>query len=76
MAELEPKGPALLRQHILPVILGARTTAQLDDNLTAADLRLGPEHTRLLTEASAPLVDDYPYGPAGVQQRGRSLPGD
>ncbi|SCF20412.1 aldo/keto reductase [Micromonospora mirobrigensis] len=62
------------RPAVTSVILGARTTDQLDDNLTAADLRLDAEDTRLLDEASAPPVADYPYGEAGVRQRGRELP--
>ena len=63
------------RPAVTSVILGARTTEQLDDNLTAADLRLDAEETRLLGEASAPPVADYPYGGPGVQQRSRELPG-
>jgi aryl-alcohol dehydrogenase-like predicted oxidoreductase len=63
------------RPAVTSVILGARTTDQLDDNLTAADLRLDPEQTRLLDEASAPPVADYPYGGPGVRQRARELPG-
>ncbi|MFC4149771.1 aldo/keto reductase [Micromonospora mangrovi] len=62
------------RPAVTSVILGARTTEQLDDNLTAADLRLDPEQTRLLDEASTPPVADYPYGGPGVRQRARELP--
>ncbi|MFC0007575.1 aldo/keto reductase [Micromonospora siamensis] len=62
------------RPAVTSVILGARTTDQLDDNLSAADLRLDAEDSRLLDEASAPPVGDYPYGQAGVRQRGRELP--
>ncbi|MFD0819919.1 aldo/keto reductase [Micromonospora zhanjiangensis] len=62
------------RPAVTSVILGARTVEQLDDNLAAADLRLDAEETRLLDEASAPRVADYPYGAAGVQQRARELP--
>jgi aryl-alcohol dehydrogenase-like predicted oxidoreductase len=64
------------RPAVTSVILGARTTEQLDDNLTAADLVLDAEQMRLLDEASAPPVGDYPYGGAGVRQRGRDLPTD
>ncbi|WP_309133889.1 aldo/keto reductase [Cellulomonas sp.] len=60
---------------VTSVILGARTVEQLDDNLGAADLRLDPEAVARLTDASAPRVDDYPYGTAGVQQRHRSITG-
>ncbi|MFC7547806.1 aldo/keto reductase [Plantactinospora sp. GCM10030261] len=62
------------RPAVTSVILGARTVEQLDDNLTAADLSLDAKHTRLLDEASAPLVGDYPYGGPGVEQRARELP--
>lgn len=60
---------------VTSVILGARTVEQLDDNLGAADLRLEPDAVARLTDASAPRVDDYPYGTAGVQQRHRSITG-
>ena len=62
------------RPAITSVILGARTVEQLDDNLGAADLRLSDKEAELLTEASAPVVADYPYGTAGVAQRARELP--
>ncbi|GAA2333666.1 aldo/keto reductase [Dactylosporangium salmoneum] len=63
------------RPAVTSVILGARTVEQLDDNLAAADLRLSGEETGLLTEVSAPVMGDYPYGPLGVDQRARTLPG-
>ncbi len=63
------------RPAVTSVILGARTTEQLDDSLSAADLTLDAGHTRLLTEVSAPPVADYPYGRPGVEQRARELPG-
>ncbi|MET7328410.1 aldo/keto reductase [Nonomuraea sp. NPDC005650] len=40
-------------------ILGARRVRHLEDNLTALDLPLGPEHLRVLDEVSAPTLD-YP----------------
>jgi aryl-alcohol dehydrogenase-like predicted oxidoreductase len=61
------------RPAVTSVILGARTVAQLDDNLAAADLHLSAEETEQLTVASAPLVADYPYGTPGVDQRSRDL---
>lgn len=61
------------RPAITSVILGARTLEQLDDNLGAAELHLSEEETALLTEVSAPIVSDYPYGAPGVQQRSRAL---
>lgn len=63
------------RPAVTSVILGARTVEQLSDNLAAADLVLTEDETTRLTEASAPQVDDYPYGTAGVAQRSRKLTG-
>jgi aryl-alcohol dehydrogenase-like predicted oxidoreductase len=63
------------RPAVTAVILGARTVEQLADNLSAEALTLTAEEVRQLDEASAPLVADYPYGTAGVQQRDRRLPG-
>ncbi|MBC7292447.1 MAG: aldo/keto reductase, partial [Actinotalea sp.] len=60
---------------VTSVILGARTVEQLTDNLGAADLGLTAEELDRLSVASAPRVDDYPYGTAGVQQRHRPLTG-
>jgi aryl-alcohol dehydrogenase (NADP+) len=61
------------RPAVTSVILGARTVAQLDDNLGAADLHLADDETELLDGASAPLVADYPYGAPGIEQRSRHL---
>jgi aryl-alcohol dehydrogenase (NADP+) len=63
------------RPAVTAVILGARTLEQLDDNLGAAGLHLSAVETALLDEASAPIVDDYPYGELGVDQRDRGIPG-
>ncbi|HEV2886650.1 MAG TPA: aldo/keto reductase [Jatrophihabitans sp.] len=63
------------RPAVTSVILGARTTAQLEDNLQAADLHLSDEQTKLLDEASDPEAADYPYGEPGVQQRARKIAG-
>jgi aryl-alcohol dehydrogenase-like predicted oxidoreductase len=63
------------RPGVCSVILGARTTEQLEDNLLAADLHLTEEHAALLNEASDPEAADYPYGEPGVAQRGRKLTG-
>lgn len=65
----------LSRPAMTSVILGARTVAQLESNLAAADLELSAEELQRLTEASAPRADDYPYGAAGVAQRHRSVTG-
>jgi aryl-alcohol dehydrogenase-like predicted oxidoreductase len=59
------------RPAVTSVILGARTLEQLDDNLGAAGLHLSAEETARLNEASRPIVDDYPYGELGVDQRDR-----
>jgi aryl-alcohol dehydrogenase-like predicted oxidoreductase len=63
------------RPAVSSVILGARTLRQLDENLAAADVRLSPEETRLLDEASEPLAPDYPYGEPGRTQRSRRIGG-
>jgi aryl-alcohol dehydrogenase-like predicted oxidoreductase len=62
------------RPAVTSVILGARTLEQLEDNLGAAGLHLSAAETARLAEASAPIVDDYPYGELGVGQRDRRLP--
>jgi aryl-alcohol dehydrogenase-like predicted oxidoreductase len=61
------------RPAVTSVILGARTTEQLEDNLGAAGLHLSPEETELLDAASDPGAGDYPYGDIGVHQRGRTV---
>jgi aryl-alcohol dehydrogenase-like predicted oxidoreductase len=61
------------RPAVTSVIVGARTIAQLGDNLGAADLHLSPEETQKLSEVSAPQVSDYPYGQPGIDQRARVL---
>jgi aryl-alcohol dehydrogenase-like predicted oxidoreductase len=61
------------RPAVTSVILGARTVAQLDDNLGAAGMHLTDTETELLTDASAPLMADYPYGALGIDQRSRDL---
>ena len=63
------------RPAVTSVILGARTTEQLADNLAAADLKLTPEETERLTEASRPRVGVYPYGPMAQEQRSRKIAG-
>ena len=61
------------RPAVASVILGARTTEQLTANLAAAGLHLSPEEVARLDAASDPAPADYPYGPAGREQRERSL---
>lgn len=65
----------LAQPAMCSVILGARTGEQLADNLASVDVRLSTEDLATLGEASAPAADDYPYGPAGVQQRERRVEG-
>lgn len=65
----------LARPAVTSVILGARTPEQLALNLGSAALALAPEETDRLTEASAPTMPDYPYGPRGIAQRHRKLEG-
>jgi aryl-alcohol dehydrogenase-like predicted oxidoreductase len=63
------------RPAVTSTILGARTLAQLETNLRAADLHLSPAETAVLDAASDPQPADYPYGEMGVEQRGRRLAG-
>jgi aryl-alcohol dehydrogenase (NADP+) len=63
------------RPAVTSVILGARTTGQLTDNLGAVDLDLSEDELGRLSDASAPVIDDYPYGTAGVAQRHRKIEG-
>ena len=65
----------LARPAVSSVILGARTLAQLNDNLAAADEPLSVEGTRLLDQVSQPDTPDYPYGEKGQTQRTRRLAG-
>lgn len=58
---------------VTSVILGARTVEQLRGNLSAADLRLEPSEIARLSDVSAPVVSDYPYGQAGAAQRHRGV---
>lgn len=60
---------------VTSVILGARTTEQLADNLGAASLMLTHEDIAKLDAASKPEMDDYPYGEGGINQRNRKIEG-
>ncbi len=60
---------------VTSVILGARTQAQLADNLGAAQLLLSADEIASLSAISAPRVGDYPYGAGGTQQRFRKIAG-
>jgi aryl-alcohol dehydrogenase (NADP+) len=63
------------RPAVTSVILGARTVDQLTDNMAAVDLDLSADELQRLSDASAPEMDDYPYGTAGIQQRNRPVTG-
>jgi aryl-alcohol dehydrogenase-like predicted oxidoreductase len=63
------------RPQVTSVILGARTVAQLEDNLAAADLHLTDEEAARLDAASDPRAADYPYGGPGTEQRSRKIEG-
>lgn len=64
------------RPGVTSVILGARTIEQLEDNLGAADSHLTDSQQDRLTSVSSPRVADYPYGPAGADQRSRAIAGN
>lgn len=51
----------LAQKGVTSVIIGARSVAQLEDNLGAADLHLGDEDLAALDEVSRP-ADSYPEG--------------
>ncbi len=63
------------RRAVSSVILGARTTDQLRQNLGAAELVLTDDELARLDTVSAPAVSDYPYGGPGTQQRSRRIEG-
>jgi aryl-alcohol dehydrogenase-like predicted oxidoreductase len=65
----------MARPAVSSVILGARSMDQLTDNMAAAGLKLTPEETQLLDEASEPPAPDYPYGVPGQSQRSRRIRG-
>jgi aryl-alcohol dehydrogenase-like predicted oxidoreductase len=58
---------------VTSVILGVRNTDQLALNLGAASVELAGDELKALDEVSAPVVSDYPYGAAGVDQRHRAI---
>ena len=62
------------RPAVTSVILGARTTEQLADNLGAAGLHLDASRDRAgWTRPATRAPADYPYGGPGVHQRGRTV---
>jgi aryl-alcohol dehydrogenase-like predicted oxidoreductase len=63
------------RPAVTSVILGARSMAQLEDNLGSGDVELSPEQIERLDKASDPAPADYPYGGPGREQRSRKIAG-
>ena len=57
------------------MILGARTTDQLHDNLRSVDVGLDPDDVARLDAVSDPGRADYPYGDVGAEQRSREPAG-
>ena len=58
---------------VTSVILGARSTDQLADNLGATSVELTADELQRLDGVSAPVVSDYPYGKPAVDQRHRAI---
>ncbi len=52
-------GWQLTRPFVTSIIIGAKKPEQLTDNLAAVEVKLSPEHVKLLDEASA-LPPEYP----------------
>ena len=50
------------RPAVSSVLIGARTVAQLEDNLGSVDVTLTDSERRRLDEVSAPGIPPYPYG--------------
>lgn len=61
------------RPGVSSIVLGARTVEQLVDNLGAVSVELADDEIEVLSAASDPHPADYPYGPAGLEQRSRSV---
>lgn len=60
---------------VTSVLLGARNTAQLSDNLSAASLVLSDDEMDRLDAISAPQHNVYPYGTQADAQRHRKIEG-
>lgn len=58
---------------VTSVILGARSVKQLTENLAAANVSLSVDQLDRLGSVSAPVVSDYPYGAAAIEQRLRRV---
>lgn len=64
---------AIAQPSVTAPVIGARTLAQLHDNLGAADLVLPEAALQVLSAVSTPHPEDYPYGRFGVLQRARYI---
>jgi aryl-alcohol dehydrogenase-like predicted oxidoreductase len=60
----------LTRPFVTSVIIGAKNTEQLTDNIAASEMKLAPEHVSLLDAASA-LPPEYPGWMVEFQNRDR-----
>lgn len=63
------------RPAVTSVLLGARSTDQLAENLGATDVQLTDSEIEQLTLVSEPRVGVYPYGPKAQEQRTRKIAG-
>ena len=63
------------RPAVTSVILGARTTAQLAENLKAADLVLDAAEIAGARRGERARGRIYPYGPRAIAQRHRKIEG-
>jgi aryl-alcohol dehydrogenase-like predicted oxidoreductase len=63
------------RPGVTAPIFGARSIAQLQENLGAADLHLDAQSTAALEAVSRPISGGYPYGAFGSAQRDRTTDG-
>lgn len=61
------------RPGVTSIIIGARTTAQLADNLGCEEVQLTEGDLADLDRASDPEPSPWPYGAAGVEQRSHTL---
>jgi diketogulonate reductase-like aldo/keto reductase len=65
----------LAKPAVTSLVVGARTSEQLADNLAAADLELSPADIERLDKVSAPVLL-YPYWHQAKTARDRLSPAD
>jgi aryl-alcohol dehydrogenase-like predicted oxidoreductase len=63
----------LAQRHVTTIVIGARTEAQLLDNLDACELRLADDELAVLDRVSA-LPAEYPGWMIARQAQGREPP--